>query len=285
VYPPQQLTGEQKQTIVEYTTRLAKGLNIVGLLNIQYVISKGEVFVLEVNPRSSRTVPFISKITNVPMANIATKSILGISLKDQGYESGLIPEKHGVYVKVPVFSFAKLRRVDITLGPEMKSTGEVMGKDLTLEKALYKGMVAAGMQMKEYGSVLMTVADKDKDEAVLLAQRFIDIGYQILATKGTAEHLTKANITVREVDKIGSSGPTLLDIIQSGETQLVINTLTKGKQPARDGFRIRRESVENGIPCLTSLDTAEAILRVIESMTFSAEALPSQPKTREAVFQ
>ncbi|MDT9023859.1 carbamoyl-phosphate synthase large subunit [Rossellomorea yichunensis] len=285
VYPPQQLTEEQKQTIVDYTTRLAKGLNIVGLLNIQYVISKGEVFVLEVNPRSSRTVPFISKITNVPMANIATKSILGISLKNQGYKSGLIPEKHGVYVKVPVFSFAKLRRVDITLGPEMKSTGEVMGKDLTLEKALYKGMVAAGMQMKEYGSVLMTVADKDKDEAVLLAKRFIDIGYQILATKGTAEHLTKANIAVREVDKIGSSGPTLLDIIQSGETQLVINTLTKGKQPARDGFRIRRESVENGIPCLTSLDTAEAILRVIESMTFSAEALPSQPKTREAVFQ
>lgn len=285
VYPPQQLSQEQKQTIVDYTTRLAKGLNIVGLLNIQYVISKGEVFVLEVNPRSSRTVPFISKITNVPMANIATKSILGISLKDQGYESGLIPEKHGVYVKVPVFSFAKLRRVDITLGPEMKSTGEVMGKDLTLEKALYKGMVAAGMQMKEYGSVLMTVADKDKDEAVLLAQRFIDIGYQILATKGTAEHLSKANIAVREVDKIGSSGPTLLDIIQSGETQLVINTLTKGKQPARDGFRIRRESVENGIPCLTSLDTAEAILRVIESMTFSAEALPSQPKTREAIFQ
>ena len=285
VYPPQQLTQKQKQTIVDYTTRLAKGLNIVGLLNIQYVISKGEVFVLEVNPRSSRTVPFISKITNVPMANIATKSILGISLRDQGYESGLIPEKHGVYVKVPVFSFAKLRRVDITLGPEMKSTGEVMGKDLTLEKALYKGMVAAGMQMKEYGSVLMTVADKDKSEAVLLARRFIDIGYQILATKGTAEHLAKANIVVREVDKIGSSGPTLLDIIQGGETQLVINTLTKGKQPARDGFRIRRESVENGIPCLTSLDTADAILRVIESMTFSAEALGSQPKMREAVFQ
>ncbi|MBN8191527.1 carbamoyl-phosphate synthase large subunit [Bacillus sp. NTK074B] len=285
VYPPQQLTPEQKQTIADYTTRLAKGLNIVGLLNIQYVISKGEVFVLEVNPRSSRTVPFISKITNVPMANIATKSILGISLKEQGYTSGLIPEKQGVYVKVPVFSFAKLRRVDITLGPEMKSTGEVMGKDFTLEKALYKGMVAAGMQMKEYGSVLMTVADKDKDEAVLLAQRFIDIGYQILATKGTAEHLTKAGIAVREVDKIGSSGPTLLDIIQSGETQLVINTLTKGKQPARDGFKIRRESVENGIPCLTSLDTAEAILRVIESMTFSAEALPGQLKAKEAVFQ
>jgi carbamoyl-phosphate synthase large subunit len=285
VYPPQQLTDEQKVTLVDYTTRLAKGLNIIGLLNIQYVISKGEIYVLEVNPRSSRTVPFISKITNVPMANMATKSILGISLKEQGYESGLIPEKQGVYVKVPVFSFAKLRRVDITLGPEMKSTGEVMGKDLTLEKALYKGMVAAGMEMKEHGSVLMTVADKDKDEAVLLAKRFVNIGYQILATKGTAEQLMKEGIAVREVDKIGSEGPTLLDIIQSGETQLVINTLTKGKQPARDGFRIRRESVENGVPCLTSLDTAEALLRVIESMTFSAEALPAQPENRKAVHQ
>jgi carbamoyl-phosphate synthase large subunit len=285
VYPPQQLTGEQKEVLVDYTTRLAKGLNIIGLLNIQYVISKGEIYVLEVNPRSSRTVPFISKITNVPMANMATKSILGISLKEQGYESGLVPEKQGVYVKVPVFSFAKLRRVDITLGPEMKSTGEVMGKDLTLEKALYKGMVAAGMEMKEHGSVLMTVADKDKDEAVLLAKRFVNIGYQILATKGTAEQLMKEGIAVREVDKIGSEGPTLLDIIQSGETQLVINTLTKGKQPARDGFRIRRESVENGVPCLTSLDTAEALLQVIESMTFSAEALPAQPVNRKVVHQ
>ncbi len=284
VYPPQQLTLDQKETIIDYTTRLAKGLNIIGLLNIQYVISKGEIYVLEVNPRSSRTVPFISKITNVPMANVATKAILGISLKEQGYQSGLVEEQAGVYVKVPVFSFAKLRRVDITLGPEMKSTGEVMGKDLTLEKALYKGMVAAGMQMKEHGSVLLTVADKDKEEAVKLAKRFINIGYGILATKGTAEELMKANIPVREVDKIGSEGPTLLDIIQSGETQLVINTLTKGKQPERDGFRIRRESVENGIPCLTSLDTAEAILRVIESMTFSAEPIKAIEKKAETVL-
>jgi carbamoyl-phosphate synthase large subunit len=284
VYPPQALTDEQKARIADYTTRLAKGLNIVGLLNIQYVISKGEVFVLEVNPRSSRTVPFISKITKVPMANIATKAILGISLKQQGYQSGLVAEQPGVYVKVPVFSFAKLRRVDITLGPEMKSTGEVMGKDFTLEKALYKGLVAAGMEMRDHGSVLLTVADKDKEEALKLAKRFINIGYQIMATKGTAEYLMKENIPVKEVDKIGSAGPTLLDIIQSGETQFVINTLTKGKQPARDGFRIRRESVENGIPCLTSLDTAEAILKVIESMTFSAEAIPSVAKKDEVVL-
>lgn len=273
VYPPQSLSEEVKQKLVSYTIDLARGLNIVGLLNIQYVIANEEVFVLEVNPRSSRTVPFLSKITNVPMAKIATKVILGQSLKAQGYESGLVPEQEGVFVKVPVFSFEKLRRVDITLGPEMKSTGEVMGKDTTLEKALYKGMIAAGMKIKEFGTVLLTVADKDKEEALVLAQRFSNIGYQLMATEGTAKYLQNAGIKVKTVGKIGSEGHNLIDVIRSGEAQMVINTLTKGKQPERDGFRIRRESVENGVPCLTSLDTAKAILRVIESMTFSAEAL------------
>jgi carbamoyl-phosphate synthase large subunit len=273
VYPPQSLSEEVKQKLVSYTIDLARGLNIVGLLNIQYVIANEEVFVLEVNPRSSRTVPFLSKITNVPMAKIATKVILGQSLKAQGYETGLVPEQEGVFVKVPVFSFEKLRRVDITLGPEMKSTGEVMGKDTTLEKALYKGMIAAGMKIKEFGTVLLTVADKDKEEALALARRFSNIGYQLMATEGTAKYLQNAGIKVKTVGKIGSEGHNLIDVIRSGEAQMVINTLTKGKQPERDGFRIRRESVENGVPCLTSLDTAIAILRVIESMTFSAEAL------------
>lgn len=273
VYPPQSLSENVKQKLVSYTMDLARGLNIVGLLNIQYVICNEEVFVLEVNPRSSRTVPFLSKITEVPMAKIATKVILGQSLKAQGYESGLVPEQQGVYVKVPVFSFEKLRRVDITLGPEMKSTGEVMGKDTTLEKALYKGMIAAGMKIKQYGTVLLTVADKDKEEAVSLAKRFANIGYQLMATEGTAQYLNQAGVRVETVGKIGSEGENLIDVIRGGKAQFVINTLTKGKQPERDGFRIRRESVENGVPCLTSLDTAEAILRVIESMTFSAEAL------------
>lgn len=276
VYPPQNLTCEQVNTLVDYTTRLAKGLNIIGLLNIQYVISKGEVYVIEVNPRSSRTVPFLSKITNIPMAKIATKAILGQSLPSQGIANGLAPSPRGVFVKVPVFSFAKLRRVDITLGPEMKSTGEVMGKDITLEKALYKGLVAAGMEIKDHGSVLMTIADKDKEEAVSIANRFTSIGYRILATEGTANALKEAGIPVTTVNKIGSEGPTLLDYIQKGDAQFVINTLTKGKLPESDGFRIRRESVENGIPCLTSLDTAEAMLRVIESMTFQAEEMPTQ---------
>lgn len=276
VYPPQNLSDEHLNTLIDYTTRLAKGLNIIGLLNIQYVISKGEVYVIEVNPRSSRTVPFLSKITNIPMAKIATKAILGQSLPSQGITNGLAPAPRGVFVKVPVFSFAKLRRVDITLGPEMKSTGEVMGKDITLEKALYKGLVAAGMEIKDHGSVLMTIANKDKEEAVSIARRFTSIGYRILATEGTAESIKEAGIPVTMVNKIGSEGPTLLDYIQKGEAQFVINTLTKGKQPESDGFRIRRESVENGIPCLTSLDTAKAMLSVIESMTFQAEEMPKQ---------
>ncbi|UQD51647.1 carbamoyl-phosphate synthase large subunit [Bacillus methanolicus] len=284
VYPPQSLSSKVKEKLVEYTEKLAKGLGIIGLLNIQYVVSNGEVYVLEVNPRSSRTVPFLSKITQVPMAKIATKVILGQSLTDQGYTGGLVPEKNGVFVKVPVFSFAKLRRVDITLGPEMKSTGEVMGKDTTLEKALYKGLVASGITIQKYGAVLLTVADKDKGEALQLAKRFAAIGYQLMATSGTARFLEQEGIHVTVVDKIGSNGPDLLDVIRNGQAQLVINTLTKGKQPARDGFRIRRESVENGIPCLTSLDTAEAILRVIESMTFSAEAMDQPAKKREEVL-
>lgn len=283
VYPPQSLTQQIKEKIVEYTTKLAKGLNIIGLLNIQYVVSKNELYVIEVNPRSSRTVPFLSKITNVPMANLATKVILGNSLESMGYKSGLVPEKTGVFVKVPVFSFAKLRRVDITLGPEMKSTGEVMGKDSTLEKALYKGLVASGIKIKEHGSVLLTIADKDKQEVLHIARRFSNCGYRLIATYGTASIIKEAGIPVQVVEKIGEAGENLLDVIRNGEAQLVINTLTKGKQPERDGFRIRRESVENGIPCLTSLDTAEAILRVIESMTFSAEAMGKADRSREVV--
>ncbi|QFT88804.1 Carbamoyl-phosphate synthase large chain [Bacillus sp. THAF10] len=285
VYPPQTLSNEIKKKIVDYTTRLAKGLNIVGLLNIQFVIYKEEVYVIEVNPRSSRTVPFLSKITHVPMANVATKIILGESLQSQGYYSGLQPETPGVFVKVPVFSFAKLRNVDITLGPEMKSTGEVMGKDFTLEKALYKGLVASGISIKTYGSVLFTIANKDKEEALTLAKRFHQIGYKILATAGTAEYFWQENIPSEVVNKIGGESPNLIDVIRKGEAQFVINTLTKGKQPARDGFRIRRESVENGIPCLTSLDTAKAILRVLESMTFSIESIDALvSENKEVVY-
>ena len=284
VYPPQTLSESVKQQLVAYTEKLARGLNIIGLLNIQYVLSDEKVYVLEVNPRSSRTVPFLSKITKVPMAKIATKAILGVPLTTQGYIPGLLPEKEGVFVKVPVFSFAKLRDVDITLGPEMKSTGEVMGKDCTLEKALYKGLVASGMKIQKFGTVLFTVADKDKQEVLQLAGRFAANGYQLMATSGTAEVLRASGLPVTVIGKIGADGRTLIDVIHQGEVQFIINTLTKGKQPERDGFRIRREAVENGIPCLTSLDTADAILKVIESMNFSTKAMGEDNTNEEAVF-
>jgi carbamoyl-phosphate synthase large subunit len=286
VYPSQSLTQEIKDKIVQHTISLAKGLNIIGLLNIQFVVYKDEVYVIEVNPRSSRTVPFLSKITGVPMANIATKVILGSTLKELGYGTGYHPEAEEVYVKAPVFSFAKLRSVDTTLGPEMKSTGEVMGKDTTLEKALYKGLIAAGINIPTHGSVIVTVADKDKAEALEIAKRFHDIGFNIMATAGTAKYLQEGGIPVQFVNKIDSEDYNLLDVIRQGKAQFVINTLTKGKQPARDGFRIRRESVENGVACLTSLDTTRAILQVIESMTFSAVQMKeiTVPTRQQAVF-
>ncbi|MFC0473108.1 carbamoyl-phosphate synthase large subunit [Halalkalibacter kiskunsagensis] len=274
VYPPQTVPENLKQKLIDRTISIARGLKIVGLLNIQFVWHKDEVYVLEVNPRSSRTVPFLSKITGVPMANLATKVMLGKSLPQLGYETGYHPEAKEVSVKVPVFSFAKLRRVDITLGPEMKSTGEVMGRDTTLEKALFKGLIASGMSIPTHGSVLFTVADKDKEEALSLVERFHKIGFDILATAGTASFIKEANIPVTIVNKIGEEKPNLLDVIQQGQAHFVINTLTRGKQPARDGFRIRREAVENGVVCLTSIDTGEALLRVLESITFSSESMP-----------
>ncbi len=269
VYPPVNLSQDEIDTLVDYTERLAKGLNIIGIINIQFVLSKQGIFVLEVNPRSSRTVPFLSKITEVPMARLAMHAILGKNLADSGFPLGLQPDKDGYYVKAPVFSFSKLKNVDITLGPEMKSTGEVMGKDDTLNKALYKSLVASGLDVKDHGTALFTIADKDKEEAVELAKRFSQCGYRILSTSGTAEALKKDGIPVVIVDKIGEGDNTLLRSIQGGNVQIVVNTMTKGKEVERDGFRIRRESVENGVPCLTSLDTARTLIEVIESMTFN----------------
>ena len=265
VYPPQTLTQDEINTLEDYTIKLAKGLNIKGLINIQFVIAHDGVYVLEVNPRSSRTVPFLSKITDIQMAQLAMRAIMGETLAEMGYKQGIQPYSEGVYVKAPVFSFNKLKNVDITLGPEMKSTGEVMGKDLTLEKALYKGLTGSGFEVKDHGTVLMTVSDKDKDEIVKIAHRLNEIG---LATRGTAQKLKDHNIPVEVVGKIGGEDD-LLTRIQNGEVQIVINTMTKGKEIERDGFQIRRTTVENGVPCLTSLDTASALTNVIESMTFT----------------
>ncbi|HIV73925.1 MAG TPA: carbamoyl-phosphate synthase large subunit [Candidatus Pseudogracilibacillus intestinigallinarum] len=273
VYPPQRLSDVVKQKCLEATDKIAKELNVVGLLNIQFIIKDEDVYVIEVNPRASRTIPFLSKITGVTMANIATRAILGEKLANKGLKTEILPECENVYVKLPVFSFEKLRSVDTTLGPEMKSTGEAIGYDKTLEKALYKGLIASGLKIPHEGSVLMTVADKDKQEAFEIAERFHDLGFQIYATEGTAKYLQNEGLRVTAVDKIGSTDTNVLSLITNGEVQFVINTLTSGKQTRSDGFRIRREAVEHGIISLTNLDTAEAIVNVIESTTFSANRM------------
>jgi carbamoyl-phosphate synthase large subunit len=274
VYPPQSVSKELQEQIVDITTRIAKGLNVIGLLNIQFVIFKNEIYVIEVNPRSSRTVPFLSKITKIPMAGVATRIILGSKLKDLGYEGGLWPEEDFVSVKVPVFSFAKLRRVEPTLGPEMKSTGEVMGRDRNYAKALYKGLIGSGMKIPAVGTIIATVADKDKEEALEILKGFYQLGYKIMATGGTATTLEEAGMHIIRVNKLTEGTPNILDVIRNGEAHFVINTLTKGKTPARDGFRIRREAVENGVVCMTSLDTARALLNMLISINFSSVAMP-----------
>ncbi|WP_336786312.1 carbamoyl-phosphate synthase large subunit [Paenibacillus sp. MMO-177] len=274
VYPPQSLSDDIKNQIVDITVKIAKALKVVGLVNIQFVIHNEKVYVIEVNPRSSRTVPFLSKVTDLPMANLATKAILGTKLADLGYVDGLWREDNYVSVKVPVFSFAKLRRVDPTLTPEMKSTGEVMGRDEQYAKALYKGLIGAGMKIPMSGSIIATVSDKDKEEATELLRGFYDLGYKIIATGGTADTLEQAGMRVRRVNKLSEGAPNILDLIREGEAQFVINTLTKGKTPERDGFRIRREAVENGVVCMTSLDTVRALLRMLESINFSSRPMP-----------
>lgn len=266
VYPVSFIDDKIKEKIVDYTTRLAIALNVRGMINIQYVYHQGDIYVLEVNPRASRTVPYMSKITGIPMINLATKAILGRSLVDLGYRGGLYPEGRLVGVKAPVFSFAKLLQVDISLGPEMKSTGEVMGIDASYPTALYKSLLAAGYAIPRNGMVLATIADKDKNEALPILKGLSGLGYRLCATSGTAEFLSRAGLDVARVNKVGEGSPNIVAMLQNNEIHLVVNTLTKGKMPERDGFRIRRESVEHGVPCLTSLDTARAILEVLTAM-------------------
>jgi carbamoyl-phosphate synthase large subunit len=275
VYPPQTLSDSVKNQVIDITMKIAKKMEVLGMINIQFVVAQEIVYVIEVNPRSSRTVPFLSKVTSIPMANVATRMILGEKLPDLGYTEGLWPEDEFVSVKVPVFSFAKLRRVDTTLGPEMKSTGEVMGRDVSYEKALYKGLIGSGMKIPPTGKIIVTVADKDKAEAVGILEGFHRLGYKLVATGGTADALEAAGLRVERVNKLTEGSPNILDLIRTGEAQFVVNTLTKGRTPERDGFRIRREAVENGIVAMTSLDTVAALLKVLESIHFSSTSMPA----------
>ncbi|WP_094607138.1 Carbamoyl-phosphate synthase large chain [Sporomusa silvacetica DSM 10669] len=263
VYPPQTLSQKVIDTIVEYTGLLARGLTVKGLINIQYVIMDEEVYVIEVNPRSSRTIPYLSKITDVPMVDVATRVALGESLQEMGYTTGLLPAKEYVAVKVPVFSFAKMQQVDISLGPEMKSTGEVLGIDYNYSRALYKGIIGAGMNVPQTGTVLVTVADKDKVEAGEIAKEFAKMGYELIATSGTASYLSSLGLTVGMVPKLHEQQPHIIEMIKAGKINMVINTLTKGRDFDSDGFKIRRAAVEHSLLCLTSMDTAKAVLDVL----------------------
>jgi carbamoyl-phosphate synthase large subunit len=266
VYPPHRLSEELKEKAVEYTEKISRALNVKGVVNIQYVVSDGEIYVIEVNPRSSRTIPYLSKVTGVPMVDLATKALLGRKLKNLGWESGMVPEKEHVAVKVPVFSFSKLTQVDTNLGPEMKSTGEVLGLAETYEKALYKGLIGAGLEIPREGTILATIADKDKEEAIDYIKDFAELGFQIAATEGTAAALKEKGLEVDIVKKLGEGSPDSLELISDDQIDLVINTLTRGKIPERDGFKIRRSAVEMGIPCLTSLDTTQAMLKVLKEI-------------------
>nr|MDA8228147.1 carbamoyl-phosphate synthase large subunit [Desulfitobacterium hafniense] len=267
VYPPLTISEANRERVVELTTSIARSLRVKGLVNIQYVIYKDEVYVLEVNPRSSRTVPFLSKITGIPIVDLATQVIIGKSLADQSIQGGLAPVGQRVAVKAPVFSFSKLQQVEPSLGPEMKSTGEVMGIDRTYEKALYKALLSAGLSMLAHGTVLVTLADRDKAEGLALVKRFYELGFRILATDGTAKVLAKEGLEVQRVAKLHQGSNEIVSSIKSGQIQCVLNTTTQGRIQQSDGFAIRRAAVEHGIPCFTSLDTAAAWLHVLETIS------------------
>ncbi len=264
VYPPQKLSDEMKEQILDYTTKIAKGLEVKGILNIQYIVVDGELYVIEVNPRSSRTVPFISKVTGIPMIELATRIAMGETLASMNVPTGLLPERDYVAIKAPVFSFAKMGLVEIALGPEMKSTGEAMGIGKTYKEALYKAIHAANMRIPEAGTVLMTVSDRDKAEAAELAKGFVKLGYNIMATGGTGQYFEEHGVPCQVVSKLHEDGPDNIgDQVKSGKVDILLNTLTRGKEPQRDGFQLRRLAVEMGIPCLTSLDTAREVLHVV----------------------
>ena len=265
VYPAWNISDEIIEQIVDCSKKLAVSLRTYGLINIQYLIYKGELYVIEVNPRSSRTIPYISKVTGVPMVDLATRAMLGEKLSDMGYGINLYKKSPYTAVKVPVFSFEKLANVDTHLGPEMKSTGEVLGIASTMDEALYKGLVAAGYKMKKSGGIFISVRKQDKREISDIAQKYANLGFTIYATAGTAEVLRAAGMQVIEVKKIHESEDNTLKLIESGKVDYVISTSSKGKLPARDSVKIRRKTVERAIPCLTSLDTAGALVSSLQS--------------------
>ena len=274
VYPPYSLSQKVKDTIADYTIRLGLAIGIVGLFNIQFIVDEhDDVYVIEVNPRSSRSVPFLSKSTGIKMANIATKVMLGDSLKMQGYGTCVMEEKKRYYVKTPTFSFSKLHGLDAYLSPEMKSTGEAIGYDKTLNRALYKSLQASNLRVVNYGTVFVTLADKDKQRAVDLIRRFYDLGFNIEATSGTAKYLKENGIKTRVKKKISEGSSEILDSIRKGHITYIVNTLTTSDNSNRDGYQIRRCAVENNVTVFTSLDTVNVLLNILEEITMQVSCI------------
>ena len=269
VYPAPTISDHVKETIVEYTKRLARALHVVGLINIQFIAMNEEVYVIEVNPRSSRTVPYISKVTGIPIVDLATRVIIGETIRGMGYKPGLAPEADYIAIKMPVFSFEKLRGAEISLGPEMKSTGECLGIAKNFNEALYKAFLGAGISLPKYKQMIMTVKDADKPEAVGVAKRFEALGYKIYATRSTAKYLQEHGVNALRINKISQESPNVMDLILGHKIDLVIDTPTQGRDKTRDGFLIRRNAIETGVHCLTSMDTANALALSLETASDS----------------
>ena len=265
VYPAPTITDTVKKKIADYTERLAKALHVKGLINIQFIAIGEEVYVIEVNPRSSRTVPYISKVTGIPIVDLATEVIIGKSIRELGYEPGLQPEADYFAIKMPVFSFEKIRGAEISLGPEMKSTGECLGIARTFNEALYKAFLGAGIDLPRHKQMIITVKDADKGEAVEIGRRFERLGYKIYATRSTAAALREAGVKARKVNKISQESPTVMDLILGHRIDLVIDTPTQGRDKSRDGFLIRRTAIETGVNCITAMDTARALVTSLEN--------------------
>ena len=265
VYPAQTISKTAKATIEEYTKRLAKALHVIGMINIQFIVCGEEVYVIEVNPRSSRTVPYISKVTGIPIVPLAAKAIMGYKLKDMGYTPGLQPEAKYFAIKMPVFSFEKIRGADISLGPEMKSTGECLGIAESFNEALYKAFLGAGINLPKHKNMIMSVRDEDKEEAVEIGKRFEALGYRIYATRNTAKTLQEAGVKAIRTNKIEQPSPNLMDLILGHKIDLVIDTPSQGVEHAKDGFLIRRNAIETGVNVLTAMDTAKALVTSLEN--------------------
>ena len=265
VYPAQDITQHNIDTIVEYTEKLAKALHVKGMINIQFIVDGDDVYIIEVNPRSSRTVPYISKVTGIPIVPLAAKAIMGYKLKDMGYTPGLQPEAKYFAIKMPVFSFEKIRGADISLGPEMKSTGECLGIAESFNEALYKAFLGAGINLPKHKNMIMTVRDEDKEEAVEIGKRFEALGYRIYATRNTAKTLQEAGVKAIRTNKLEQPSPNLMDLILGHKIDLVIDTPSQGVEHAKDGFLIRRNAIETGVNVLTAMDTAKALVTSLEN--------------------